>query len=59
MAGTRTRRRHRHDWKEIGQTYTRGTPTLIDWCRGCGALKYERTAGDYREWTVRAGKGKP
>ena len=48
--------RHKHDWKDVGQTYTGGLPTrtAIDWCRGCGSLKYRRSAWDYREWTVRA-----
>ena len=53
----RTTTRHKHDWKEIGQTYTRGTRTLIDWCGRCGALRFSRTAGDYRERVVRPKKG--
>lgn len=46
-------KRHKHEWKEIGQTYTSDVNTLISWCRACGALIYSRTARDYKEWIVR------
>ena len=39
---------HKHTWKEVGQTYTNNTRTLVYWCESCGALKFKRTAGDYK-----------
>ena len=43
-------RRCRHNWEDIGQTFTRDTPTTIEWCELCGGLKFSRTAWDYKTW---------